>query len=392
MLPNKILFTMIFFVITVIFAGCGQNQPTQQVTPTKVKVMKVLQTDAPISYSYSGEVIGKGEVKVQSKIAGKIVEKYIRGGQDVTEGQALFKVDSRQYEIAILQAQAQLAKSQTNLDNALTELHRDELLFEDGAIAEQVLTNQRSNCKALRADVEANEAVLIKAQEDLVDTVIYAPMSGRLAIDDVAIGTYVNPGSTTLVTIGSVDPIFVQFSISESEYLKFANAESRQERRNNGAKPIISLILADDKIYPYEGRFAEADRALTDSTGTLVLRTLFDNPDNLLVPGMFARIVIDGISIPNAILVPERAIQQLLGDTFVLVANAENKSEVKPVKLGEKIGSYYVITEGLKGNEMIIVEGLSKLRDNIPLNPNAVTAADMGFKLENSTKLFDADK
>ena len=122
------------------------------------------------------------------------------------------------------------------------------------------------------------------------------------------------------------------------------------------------------------------------------MRTLFDNPDNLLKPGMFANISITGLNIPNAILVPERAIQQLLGDTFVLVANAENKSEVKTVKLGEKIGSYYVITEGLKGDEMIIVEGLSKLRDNIALNPTEVTAADMGFSLESSTKLFDADK
>ncbi|MBR2178992.1 MAG: efflux RND transporter periplasmic adaptor subunit, partial [Selenomonadaceae bacterium] len=261
--------------------------------------MKVIQTDVPITYKYSGEVIGKGEVKVQSKIAGKIVEKCIHGGQTVTEGQALYKIDSRQYEAAILQAQAQLAKAQTNLNNALTELDRDERLFDAGAISEQILSNQRANCNALSADVAANEAMLIKAQEDLVDTIVYAPMSGRLAIDDIPIGTYVNPGNTTLVTIGSVDPIFVQFSISESEYLKFMNAEARQERaeqranQTNSSRPIITLNLADDTVYPYDGRFAEVDSSLEANTGTLTLRALFDNPDNILKPGMFAKISIE---------------------------------------------------------------------------------------------------
>ena len=398
MLPNKILFTMIFFVITIIFAGCGQNQSVQQISASKVKIMKVIQTDVPITYKYSGEVIGKGEVKVQSKIAGKIVEKYIHGGQTVTEGQALYKIDSRQYEAAILQAQAQLAKAQTNLNNALTELDRDERLFDAGAISEQILSNQRANCNALSADVAANEAMLIKAQEDLVDTIVYAPMSGRLAIDDIPIGTYVNPGNTTLVTIGSVDPIFVQFSISESEYLKFMSAEARQERaeqranQTNSSRPIITLNLADDTVYPYDGRFAEVDRSLEANTGTLTFRTLFDNPDNILKPGMFAKISIEGITIPNAILVPERAVQQLLGESFVLIANAENKSEVRTVKLGEKIGSYYVVTEGLKPNDMVVVEGLTKLRDNMPLEVTTVTPNDMGFSIQPKDKLFNADK
>ena len=398
MLPNKILFTMIFFVITIIFAGCGQNQSVQQISASKVKIMKVIQTDVPITYKYSGEVIGKGEVKVQSKIAGKIVEKYIHGGQTVTEGQALYKIDSRQYEAAILQAQAQLAKAQTNLNNALTELDRDERLFDAGAISEQILSNQRANCNALSADVAANEAMLIKAQEDLVDTIVYAPMSGRLAIDDIPIGTYVNPGNTTLVTIGSVDPIFVQFSISESEYLKFMSAEARQERaeqranQTNSSRPIITLNLADDTVYPYDGRFAEVDRSLEANTGTLTLRALFDNPDNILKPGMFAKISIEGITIPNAILVPERAVQQLLGESFVLIANAENKSEVRTVKLGEKIGSYYVVTEGLKPNDMVVVEGLTKLRDNMPLEVTTVTPNDMGFSIQPKDKLFNADK
>ena len=327
---------IIIFVVAFTFSGCGQKQPTQKKNnPTAVKVIKILRTDAPLTYEYSGQVIGKAEVKVLSKISGRITDKYISGGQPVEEGQILYKIDSRQYEASILQAQANLAKSRTNLNKARDDLARDQRLYDAGAFVEQTFLNQKASVEAQESDVLANEAMLIKAQEDLKDTVVYAPMSGRTGIDDVAIGTYVNAGNTNLVTISSNDPIFVEFSISETEYLKFTNAAAR-ESRNQSSHVRISLSLADGTIYPYEGEFGEADIGLTDNTGTLTLRIIFPNPNNFLVPGMFAKIKISGIAVPNALLVPERAIQQLLGESFVLVANAEINSEIRTVKLGEK--------------------------------------------------------
>ena len=382
---------MILLAMSLILTGCGggQQQPKpMQATP--VKAMKVLVADAPLNYEYSGQVIGKGEVKVQSRISGRITEKYIRGGQAISEGQALFKVDSRQYEAAVLQAQANLSKSRTTLSNYKLDLERYQKLLESGAIAEQTVTNQRSMVRAQESDVEANIAMLMKAQEDLKDSTVYAPIAGRAGIDDLAVGTYVNAGSTNLVTISSNDPIFVQFSISEMEYLRFMNA--RQNSNRNRAQNIrISLTLADGTNYPYYGQFGEAGNTLADNTGTLILRTIFDNPENLLVPGMFAKVRISGLTIPNSILVPERALQQLLGESFVLVVNAENKSEIRTLKLGEKIGSYYIVTDGLKDNDMVIVEGLSKLRENMPVEVATVTAEDMGFSLQESSTLFSTD-
>ena len=383
---------VILMVATLILGGCGQKQPIQQqIAPTKVKVVKVIRTDAPLTYEYSGQIISKGEVKVQSRISGKITEKYIRGGQDVYEGQILYRIDSRQYEAMILQAEAALAKSKTNLNKAIDEMERDQRLFDEGALAEVTLTNQKAAVEAQKADVAANEAMLLKAQEDLKDTIVYAPMSGRTGIDDAALGSYVNAGSTNLVTISSNDPIFVEYSISETEYLKFMNAASgNQSARSQRIR--ITLSLADGTIYPYEGEFGEAASGLTDNTGTLTLRTLFANPNNFLVPGMFAKITVTGITVPNAILVPERAIQQLLGESFVLIANAENKSEIRTVKLGEKIGSYYIATEGLRSDDKVIVEGLSKLRENMPLEVTEVTAKEMGFSMRPNDKPFDSDK
>lgn len=395
-ISTKILTAItILAMASLIFSGCGgggSQQKPQQMQASKVKAMKVLQTNAPLSYEYSGQVIGKGEVKVQSKIGGRITEKYISGGQEIYEGQRLYRIDSRQYDAAVLQARANLEKSKTTLSNYKIDLDRDQRLYNAGAISEQTLTNQKIKVEAQDLEVKANTALLMKAEEDLKDTIVYAPISGRAGIDDVAVGTYVNPGNTNLVTISSNDPIFVQFSISETEYLKFMNAEKSQSKNRTPQRVRISLTLSDGTIYPYDGQFGEAGNSLTDNTGTLILRTVFDNPENLLVPGMYAKVIVSGLTIPNSLLVPERAIQQLLGESFVLVANAENKSEIRTVKLGEKIGSYYIVTDGIKNTDMVIVEGLSKLRENMPVEVTEVTAEEMGFSLLENDKLFSADK
>ena len=339
------------FAATLLLTGCigedTENQEQQEM-PTRVKAIKVLTTDAPLTLSYSGQVVDRDEMKVQSKVSGSVVEKYISGGQDVVEGQVLFKIDDRQYQAAVLQAEANLAKSQTNLAKERTDLQRNEELWQSNAISEQTLTNQRAAVKSQEDEVAANEALLQKARADLADTIVYAPMSGRLGIDDVPVGTLSTAGSTALATIGLVDPVFVQFAVSEQEYLRLSRAQTGQNGGTNQAPNFrISLKLADGSSYPYLGRFAEYDRTLGNETGTLTIRTLFKNPDQLLVPGMYARVEIEGLKIPNAMLVPERALQQLLGETMVIVAE-NNKSAIRKVTLGEKIGSYYIVKDGLK--------------------------------------------
>ena len=205
---------------SVMLGGCGGGAKQQQSQAVKVKAMQVVQRDVPLSYEYAGQVRGLDEVKVLPRVSGTIMEKYITGGQFVKEGQPLFKIDSRQYESAVLSARANLAQSEATLNNAQIDLQRDEALLASAAIAEQTVTTQRAQVSQYEAIVAANEAMLKKAQEDLDDTVVYAPMDGRIDVNDVAIGTYANAGQTVLVTIGSIDPVYVQFSISEMEYLK----------------------------------------------------------------------------------------------------------------------------------------------------------------------------
>lgn len=401
---TKLLTMAAFFAASsIVFGGCGDKQQQQaQVMKAQVKAMKVIQRNTPLASEYAGHLVGTEEVKVQSKVSGNVVEKYVVGGQFVEQGQLLYQIDSRQYNSAVLKAQADLAQAEAvlqqsvaNYNNSLLDLRRDEKLFSEAAIPEQVVSTQASKVRADEATCAANEAAIYAcqaalrtAQENLDDTKIYAPMSGQLGVDDVAVGTFVSAGQTTLVTLGAPDPIFAQFSISESDYLHFMTVQGMQSEHN----PIdVTITLADGKEYPFGGRIVEVDRELANSTGSLIMKALFPNPSGLLMPGMFARVKLTGEVIPNAILVPQRSVQQLLGKSFVMVVGKDNKSEARTVELGDQVGSYFVVTKGINTSDTVVVEGLTNLREGVELDVKTVTPGEMGFTLTNVTSTYNAD-
>ena len=392
------------FLSTTLLTGCGgeEEQQAQQMPAQQVKAMKVIQRNTPLKSEFAGQLVGVEEVKVQSKVNGNIVEKYCKGGDYVQEGQLLFKIDSRQYESAILRAQADLAQAEAVLQqsiatykNSVIDLQRNEQLYKEQAIAEQVVVTQAATVRANEALCAANEAAIVACQaairtakENLDDTKIYAPISGKLGIDDVAIGTFAAAGTTTLVTIGSIDPIFAQFSISEAEYLRFVTGQSNQTDRSQMQ---VSITLTDGNEYPYAGRVVEVDRELANNTGSLVMKAVFPNPSGALIPGMFARVQLSGETIPNAILVPQRAVQQLLGKSFVMVVGADNKSEARDIEISERVGSYYVVTKGVTPKDTIVVEGLTTLREGVDLAVTTVTPGEMGFTLVDVKSQYNGD-
>jgi len=395
--------TAVFVASSIMFGGCGDEKQQQaQVQKAQVKAMKVIRRDTPLASEYAGHLVGTEEVKVQSKVSGNVVEKYIVGGQFVEQGQLLYRIDSRQYNSAVLRAEADLAQAEAVLaqsvatyNNSVVDLQRNQKLFEESAIAEQVVTTQAAKVRADEATCAANEAAIYACQaalrtakENLDDTKIYAPMSGQLGVDDVANGTFVSAGQTTLVTIGAPDPIFVQFSISEADYLHFMTVQNMQSDHN----PIdVTITLSDGKEYPFGGRIVEVDRELANSTGSLIMKALFPNPSGLLMPGMFARVKLSGEVIPNAILVPQRAVQQLLGKSFVMVVGNDNKSEARTVELGDQVGSYFVVTSGINQNDTVVIEGLTNLREGVELDVKTVTPGEMGFTLANVVSTYNAD-
>ena len=366
----------------VIFGMAGGKQQQAGSKGVQVKVMSPLRQDTPLTLEYAGSVKGKEEVKVQARVCGTIVAKYIKGGQQVTAGQALYKIDDRQYRTSLLKAQANLAQAQADLNNAIIDLQRDQQLAAAAAISEQTVTTQQAKVNALQGNVNAMAALVQQAQESLDDTVVYAPMSGKLAVDDVATGTFVTAGNTPLVTIGTNNPMLVQFSISETEYLKYVGAAVVPGQALPSKE--VRITLSDGSEYPGVGHIVEVDRSMQDNSGSLIVKAEFDNQQGVLIPGMFARAKLVGDTLKDAILVPQRAVQQMLGKSFVMVVGEDGKSVAKSIEVGTKIGSYYIVEKGLDGSEQVVVEGLTSLTEGMPLGITAVTPEEMGFSLTSS--------
>lgn len=361
-----------------LLTGCGGDEEAgaPEARPVQVKVMQALRQDTPLSLEYAGQVKGVNDVIVKARVSGNIIDKMANGGDYVQAGQPLFRIDSRQYESQLFTAQANYGQAMANLNIAKVDLARYEQLLKAEAISQQVYDNQLASVDALDAAAGAAAAQVKLAQENLDDTVIYAPMPGKLAVDDVSVGTYAVAGNTPLVTIGVDDPIFVQFSLSENEYLRYANMDRQAD--TNLANVEVHVSLSDGTVYPIPGHIVQIDRSINDNSGSVLVKAVFDNPEGLLVPGMFARAKIVGDVAKSAVLVPQRAVQQLLGKSFVMVVDGD-KSKAVNIELGEKVGSYYIVTKGLVGAEDIVVEGLTTLAEGMPLQVTRVTPKDMGF-------------
>jgi membrane fusion protein (multidrug efflux system) len=358
-------FSLMLFSAMILLSGCGSQNPKGGVQAVEVKAMQVIKRDTPVTYGFVGQVIAKDEVQIRAKVSGNIVAKMVAGGATVQEGQPLFQIDRRQYEASLLSAQAQVAQSQSTLSQARRDRERYERLASQGAVAQQLLDNAVTTEQQNESVVDANQAKAALAADDLSDTLIVSPLSGRIDVKDLSLGSFVQAGSTVLATVSSVDPIFVQFSMSENEYLQFAKLD-------RGASPAewfgdLTLILSDGSKYPLTGKVEQVDRGMAQSTGTLTLKATFSNPQRLLVPGMFARVTAQAEIRKGALLIPQRAVQQILGKTFVTVIGEGDKAESRPVRMGAQIGSWWMVEEGLTVDDRVVVDGFQKAQPGTPL-------------------------
>jgi len=363
-------------LICLIIIGCGGTKATVQEKAVPVKAVKVIQQEVTRASEYAGQVQGKNEVKIQARVSGNIVEKMVSGGDIVKKGQPLFRIDSIQYESTLLSTQAQLVQAEANWENARLDTERYQSLLNVAAIPEQRLTTQKATERQNEAVVASYQALVKKAQDDVNSTLVVSPVDGRIDVNDVGVGTYVQAGSTTLVTVGALDPVFVQFSMSENEYLSLRQV-SQNNFANSGWGEDVMITLSNGEVYPLKGKVTQADRSLANNSGTLTLKASFANPDEILIPGMFARVKIAGVPIKDAVLVPQRAVQQVLDKSLVMLVNAENQAEPRPVILGEKVGSYYLVKEGLTVNDTVVVEGLTKVKEGVALDVTIVTPEEL---------------
>lgn len=354
-------------------AGCSKNEQPQAAA-VAVKSMQVIKRDTPLVYDYTGFVEAQQEMNLVSQVSGQITGKFFNGGDTVQAGQVLYSIDQRTYQANMLNAQANLANARATLANASMDAERYTRLYEQSAVSKQTLDNAIMQRDQAQASVNAMEALLRNAEIDMQETNVVAPFTGRIDTTALEVGNYAVAGQTVLATISNTDPVFVKFSVAEPEYLKLSAAHD-----NNGQASLenLSIVLSDGSTYDLKGRVAEVNRGMSDNTGTLTIRALFDNPQHRLLPGMFAHVQAIGGVRENALLIPQRAVVELMYKKFVYVIGDDNKVNMKEITVGPIVGRMYMVESGLEGSENIVVEGTGKLRQGSQVTAEPMTEADL---------------
>jgi membrane fusion protein, multidrug efflux system len=345
--------------------------------PPAVEVMEITTSDVPLSSTLIGQLDSPQNVDVRARVEAFVEETPFIEGTEVQQDQIIFKLDKKPFIERLKGAEGALAEATAALAKYKTDVARLEPLYEKRAIPKQDLDNALASVDVGEAGVQSANAKVDSAKLDLGYCDVKAPITGLIGAKQVSIGDLVGRGEPTLLaTMSTLDPIWFYCNVSEVDYLR-AKERSVKLGRNIENLP-LTLVLAGGQENPGQGKFVFIDRAVDIKTGTLRVRAEFPNKEKLLRPGMFARVRVDIGKRSNTITVPERAIISLQGKTFVWVVGPEGKVSQRPVMTGEQVGSVFIIEEGLKTGEKIVVEGVNKLREGIPVNastPAGNTAA-----------------
>jgi membrane fusion protein, multidrug efflux system len=369
--PQKLLqgCFFIFFCMTILSMPACEKKKPEAPAPPAVDVVEVIEKDVPIYQEWVGTADGFVNATIRAQVQGYLIRQNYREGDVVRKGQTLFEIDPRTFQAAVDQAEGQLAVQQASWDTAKANLKRIRPLAEQNAVSQKDLDDAIGKEQASHASVIAAKAAVDKAKLELGFTKITSPVEGIAGVAKAQLGNLVGPGLTEeLTTVSTVNPIKVYAQISEQEYMK-----AMENRKQVTVKKPLDLILSDGTIYPHKGEFSFADREVDVRTGTIKIATVFPNPGNLLRPGQFGKIKAQMSIEKNALLIPQRAITEMQGRYLVAVIGSDNKVGIRPVKPTEKVGSEWIIKEGLNPGERIVAEGVQKVKEGMTVNPKPFT-------------------
>jgi membrane fusion protein, multidrug efflux system len=377
---------LLVFAPVLALIGCQKSQQ-QTSTPPDVEVVEVLQKDVPIWKEWIGTLDGLWNAQIRPQVTGYLLRQTYTDGSFVKKDQLLFEIDPRTFQAALDQAKGQLANAegqvataQANQVKAQNDVNRFTPLAKEQAIAQQDLDTAiqvnlaaKAQVEAAKAQVEAAKAQVASAQLNLGFTKVLSLIDGIAGIAQAQIGDLVSPTSL-LTTVSTVDPIKIYFPVSERGYLDYIKENpDAAKRATQESKIELELVLADGSVYPRKGQFSLADRQVDVKTGTLRLQGLFPNPGNILRPGGFARVRAITTTKKGALLVPQKAVSELQGNYQVAVVGSDNKVQIRPVKVGERAGTDWIIEQGLKPGERVVAEGVQKVRGGMTVNPKPLT-------------------
>jgi len=349
-----------------LLTGCSEQKPAAPTAP-EVEVATVVVKDVPIVREWVGTTDGLVNAKINAQVQGYLIKQNYKEGSEVKKGQVLFEIDPRPFQAALEQAKGQLAVNEGQFYTAKANLEKIRPLAAVNAVSKKDLDDAIGREASARAAVQADKAAVSKASIDLSFTKITSPIDGIAGIAKAQLGDLVGkPGDPELTTVSTVDPIKVFIPLSEQEYMHYTRAGVGKSNRQG---PTLELVLADGRVFPHTGKVSFADRQVDERTGTIKVATIFPNPGNLLRPGQFAKIRALIETQKGALLVPQRAVNELQGRYQVAVVGPDNKVDLRWVKVGERDGSLWVINEGVKPGERVIVEGVQKVRAGMPVTP-----------------------
>ncbi len=353
-------------------SGCEQQKALPPPPVPEVIVQTVAAQATPLASDIVAEIKAYREVELRPQVSGIVTKKYFQPGQRVKEGQLLFTIDTRNYDEAVTNAQANLAEAEANLARVRQDVERYKPLLPDNAIPRQTYDQTVAQERQFKAVVDARRSALAstKLQRSFAD--VRSPISGQIGLQQIEVGGLAAAGQTLLATVSTLDPVAAYFNIAEVDYLalvKRAGGDAESAHAKHNAEHPIQLLLADGSVYAHPGEFDFADRALNPATGTLALRAIFPNPESLLRPGMNVRVRVVYDVAEHAILVPQRSVTELLGKYFVTVVDAEDKVEQVAVTPGPRVGDLWVIQSGLNGGERVVTDGLQSIKPGMVVKP-----------------------
>jgi len=374
------LFVLGCVVLTLLLSsGCGnKNVSAAAAPPPNVQVVEVMQRDVPVYHEYLATLDGYVNAQIQPQVSGYLIKQDYREGALVSRNQVLFKIDPRPFQAIVDQAKAQLAQAEAQLGKTQLDVQRDTPLAKEKAIAQSQLDNDIQANLAAKATVEADKAAVEQAELNLEFTNVRSLIDGIAGIASGQVGNLVSP-QILLTTVSQLEPIKAYFTVSEQQYLAFVKRNPTVAAREARERQFeLDLILADGSTYPRKGKFYAADRQVDIQTGAIRLAALFPNPDNVLRPGQFGRVRFVSYIRTGALLVPQKAVIELQGSYQVAVVGNDNKVTLKTLKVGERTGAMWIVDEGLKPGERVVVEGVQKVRDSMLVKPTLTTATVEG--------------
>lgn len=369
-------------ILIVAFTSCSEKKQSQAPIQ-EISVVKVLQKDVPLYQEFVGEVYGEKDIPIRARVEGFLEGIHFDEGFRVNKGQLLYSIDQKPQEAKVNAQKSRVAEAETMLAKAKSDLDRYKPLAEKNAVSKSDLDAKQAQYDAALSSLEAAKSNLRSAEIEFGYTKIYSPLTGIIGKTYAKVGDFVgrDPNPVILNVVSETNHVKVTFFLIESEYLEIFREISKrkedehlqpEERIERSEEGTLELILSDGSIYEHKGKVDFIDRGVDATTGSILIQGDFPNPNLILRPGLYAKVKVEKEVRKDALLIPQRCIMELQGKYSVYVVNDNNIVESRQIEPGEKIGDYWLINEGLSGNDLVVIDALQKVSTGMEISPSPI--------------------